>query len=221
MHTKLVSFGEAMIRFLPTGTLPDPLPPSAAQDFLSTIGGDEMNVCLDLQLLGVETEWVSVLPTNQWGDIIKRSAEQAGVGTRHMRMEVGDVGVFFVIPEQRTVEFQRRHSAFALQAEDPTLHDWPAIYNGAGWLHATGITPAISPGARYMWRSALDEATSSGLPISFDLNHRPQLGPLHELWAEVQPYLAQFRLIILSVGQIIGLAALEGYPGEVCAIVMH
>eukprot|EP01047_Picozoa_sp_COSAG01_P023770 COSAG01_NODE_1447_length_10278_cov_47.625209_10_plen_49_part_00 len=26
-----------------------------------------MNVCLDMSLLGVPTEWVSVLPTNQWG----------------------------------------------------------------------------------------------------------------------------------------------------------
>ena len=33
--TKMVSFGEAMIRFLPKETeLPTPLPPSAAQDFL-------------------------------------------------------------------------------------------------------------------------------------------------------------------------------------------
>ena len=35
MGTKMVSFGEAMIRFLPKETeLPTPLPPSAAQDFL-------------------------------------------------------------------------------------------------------------------------------------------------------------------------------------------
>jgi len=35
MGTKMVSFGEAMIRFLPKETqLPNPLPPSAAQDFL-------------------------------------------------------------------------------------------------------------------------------------------------------------------------------------------
>ena len=95
--SKMVSFGEAMIRFLPQEDLPEPMPPSAAQQFLrcvvaalvlqrrrrtrrcmstgyctvntlstrslridpvlicSTIGGDEMNVCLDLQLLGVET----------------------------------------------------------------------------------------------------------------------------------------------------------------------
>ena len=94
------------------------------------------------------------------------------------------------------------------------MFDWPAIFDGVGWLHATGITPAISHGARSMWRAALDVATSMGLPISFDLNHRPQLGPLDELWGWVAPYLKHFRMIILSVGQIAGLAEIEGYPGK-------
>ena len=86
-----------------------------------------MNVCLDLQLLGVETvrlapllppcpppagqlvtwggrlvsaqEWVSVLPTNQWGHIIKQSAEEAGVNVDHLEMvDDAEVGVFFVLP---------------------------------------------------------------------------------------------------------------------------
>ena len=94
------------------------------------------------------------------------------------------------------------------------MFDWPAIFDGVGWLHATGITPAISHGARSMWRAALDVATSMGLPISFDLNHRPQLGPLDELWGWVAPYLKHFRMIILSVGQIAGLVEIEGYPGK-------
>lgn len=84
-------------------------------------------------------------------------------------------------------------------------------------MHATGITPAISPGARSMWTGALDAATSLGLPISFDLNHRPQLGPLDELWGWVRPYVGQFRMIILSVGNLEGLAELEGYDGTIPA----
>eukprot|EP01047_Picozoa_sp_COSAG01_P023769 COSAG01_NODE_1447_length_10278_cov_47.625209_9_plen_37_part_00 len=31
-----------------------------------------------------------------------------------VRTVEGEVGVFFVLPQLRTVEFQRRHSAFAL-----------------------------------------------------------------------------------------------------------
>ena len=152
-----------------------------------------------------------MLPTNQWGEIIKQSAEQAGVRVDRIPLVEGEVGVFFVLPAQKTVQFQRRHSAFALQ--EPGLFDWPTIFDGIGWLHATGITPAISPGARAMWGGALDAATSMGLPISFDLNHRPQLGPLDELWGWVRPYVSSFRMIILSVGQIEGLAELEEYPG--------
>lgn len=153
-----------------------------------------------------------MLPTNQWGEIIRKSAEQSGVKVDRIPMVEGEVGVFFVIPAEKTVQFQRRHSAFALQ--QPGLFDWPTIFEGVGWLHATGITPAISPGALSMWQGALDAATAIDMPISFDLNHRPQLGILDELWAWVSPYVKHFRMIILSVGQIEGLAALEGYPGE-------
>ena len=44
-------------------------------------------------------EWVSVLPTNQWGHIIKQSAEEAGVNVDHLEMvDDAEVGVFFVLP---------------------------------------------------------------------------------------------------------------------------
>jgi hypothetical protein len=50
--------------------------------------------------------------------------------------------------------------------------------DGAGWMHATGITPAIAPGPLRMWQAALERAFADSLPVSLDLNHRPQLGPL-------------------------------------------
>ncbi len=44
-------------------------------------------------------EWGSVLPTNQWGHIIKQSAEEAGVNVDHLEMvDDAEVGVFFVLP---------------------------------------------------------------------------------------------------------------------------
>jgi hypothetical protein len=37
--------------------------PSANATFLRSIGGDELNVCVDISLLGRKSQWVSVLPT--------------------------------------------------------------------------------------------------------------------------------------------------------------
>ena len=40
-----------------------------------------------------------MLPTNQWGHIIKQSAEEAGVNVDHLEMvDDAEVGVFFVLP---------------------------------------------------------------------------------------------------------------------------
>ena len=65
---------------------------------------------------------------------------------------------------------------------------------------------AVSPAALAMWRGALDAAVAQGVHISLDLNHRPQMGPLDELWGWVRPYVPSLAIIILSVGQIVGLA---------------
>jgi hypothetical protein len=43
-------------------------------------------------------EWISVLPTNQWGEIIRKSAAQAGVLVDRISMVEGEVGIFFVLP---------------------------------------------------------------------------------------------------------------------------
>jgi hypothetical protein len=64
---------------------------------------------------------------------------------------------------------------------------------GVDWVHATGITPAIGPGPLSMWQEAMAEAGRRGVPISFDLNHRPQLGPLKQLWDVVTPFLPRWE----------------------------
>ena len=56
-----------------------------------------------------------MLPTNQWGHIIKQSAEEAGVNVDHLEMvDDAEVGVFFVLP----VRVNNNSAA----AADPTPH---------------------------------------------------------------------------------------------------
>jgi hypothetical protein len=77
---EFVTLGEAMIRYLQIQLLRSfilnrfaPLTerdentastvPSAAANFLRTVGGDELNVAVALSRLGVKSQWNSVLPT--------------------------------------------------------------------------------------------------------------------------------------------------------------
>lgn len=179
------------------------------------MAGDELNVCVALAQLETPSEWISVLPDNTLGRMVHQSAVDTGVIVDAVKTDGSDAaeaGMFLVVPERRTVEYQRRNSAFAKQ--HPKSFDWPALLNGkdeTSWLHCTGITPAVAAGPKAMFCEALDAAVDAGTPISCDLNHRPQLGTLDELWSTVQPYVGHMQLMILSVAQARGLAVLEGF----------
>ena len=61
MSGVFVGFGEAMMRFAPQeGAKPDPSNPYA-EAYIRSIGGDELNVCVDLAKLGTPSRWVFFL----------------------------------------------------------------------------------------------------------------------------------------------------------------
>ena len=49
------------------------------------------------------------------------------------------------------------------------------IFDGASWLHTTGITPALSDKAAALTQAALKAAKAKGITTSIDLNHRKKL----------------------------------------------
>ncbi|KAK3247370.1 hypothetical protein CYMTET_43124 [Cymbomonas tetramitiformis] len=204
--------GETMIRFAP---LEDATPPTDTlrhmpTPFLRSIGGDELNNSVALALLGVKSRWVSVLPEGAMGDIITKSCESHGVEFAGSRVP-GDIGTFTVLPEEKTVHYQRRNSTFALH--DPGTLDWNALFFPAGavpWVYLTGITPLVSASARASWDNALACAKMRGAKISLDLNHRKQLGSLADLYDIVKPHLSSLELLVLSVEQLGGLVTLAG-----------
>ena len=180
----LLTFGESMIRFAPldetlpaTATLPSRSPSCVALAAMSSIGA------VALSKLGERTRWISVVPQGPMGDVVVESGTANGVTVAGPRPATGDVGTFTVLPEAKTVHYQRRNGAFALH--DPATLDWPTLLGGLDgarpWLHMTGITPMVSPAARQSWDAAIGAAAAAGIPMSLDLNHRKQLGTLAEL----------------------------------------
>ena len=74
-----------------------------------------------------------MLPTNQWGHIIKQSAEEAGVNVDHLEMvDDAEVGVFFVLP------VRANNSAVQLRIRYPA---WPS--RGLAVSGPRPLTPAV------------------------------------------------------------------------------
>ena len=57
----------------------------------------------------------------------------------------------------------------------PGMIDWDEVFKGADWFHWSGITPAISQGARDACLEAIQAANRLGVTVSCDLNYRPNI----------------------------------------------
>ena len=213
MARMLVSFGEAMIRYAPADSSRAEGERHKPTLFLRSVGGDELNVCVALCQLGRQARWCSVLPEGPMGRVILSSAEDTGVDTSLVLLSPNaDVGTFTVLPEQRTVHYQRRRSAFSLH--DASRFEWKTLLSGNEWLHMTGITPMIAEAPRASWSNALQEARDRCIPCSMDLNHRAQLGPLSELMDCIKPHLKDLEVFVVALSSLHELAKLNGIEDE-------
>lgn len=192
---KVITFGEIMGRLSPTGYGRI----TQAQSLNITYGGGEANVAGGLAHLGIPAEHVTCFPNNELGKAATGYYRQVGVDMSHTAYKEGRLGLYFVefgaAMRPSKVTYDRADSAFANL--NPADFNWKEIFNGAGWFHWTGITPAISEAATVALSAALKEAKAQGLTISADVNYRKNLWQYGKSVKEVMPALiAQCDIIV-------------------------
>ena len=205
----VVAFGEAMVRLAP----PHFQRLEQARTFDVEIGGAELNTAVGLVRLGRSVEWVSALPANPLGDVVRNRAHEVGVGTRHVRMSSeGRCGLYFLeygaAPRAGSILYDRKDSSIALA--NPGDFDWPTIVRGARWFHVTGITAALGPGCAALTLEALKAAHDGGLGTSLDLNYRSKLWSLADAGRTIAELLPYVDLLIASTGDAEQLFGITG-----------
>lgn len=173
---RIITFGEVMARLSPKGFKRFAQAVPGVMEI--SVAGAEVNVAASLARLGRETAFVTALPRHAMADAVVAQLRALGVETRHVvRTPQGRLGLFFFEKgiNQRPAEviYDRDGSAVSLLPADS--YDWAAIFDGAGWFHLSGITPAISRNAAEVAQQAMREAAARGLHISFDMNFRSKL----------------------------------------------
>lgn len=175
---KVVAFGEIMLRL---GS------PSFERLFQSptltaTFGGGEANVAVSLAQFGLESHYVTRLPSHAIGDAVVRTLRAEGVHTGHIVRGGGRLGIYFTETgaSQRasTVIYDRAHSSISEIPADAVA--WDRVMDGASWFHVTGITPALGELAVTATKAAVAAAKNAGARVSVDLNYRKKL------WTEAQ-----------------------------------
>jgi 2-dehydro-3-deoxygluconokinase len=172
----VVGFGEAMIRFTPPGN--ERLERSVSLNL--TVGGAELNTLVGLACLGYSTDWVSALPDSGPGRMVARHARANGVGAGNIRWvgeDEGRTGIYFleegVDPRPSAVTYDRKDTA--ISRVNASSFNWNRILDGAAALHLSGITLALSAGARTAAMEAVRVAEQKGVLVCFDLNYRSKL----------------------------------------------
>lgn len=174
----VVTFGEIMLRLSPPGferLLQSPV-------LSATFGGGEANVAMSLAHFGLESLYVTRVPSHAIGDAVVRSLRAEGVRTDAILRGGERLGLYFAETgaSQRasTVIYDRAHSSMADLR--PGMIDWPRVLDGASWFHLTGITPALGAGVAAASSDAVRSARRAGATVSIDLNYR------RTLWTEAE-----------------------------------
>ncbi len=172
----IVTFGEIMGRLCPPGF--KRFRQSMPGDLNLTFAGAEANVAASVAMLGGTARFVTALPNNELTMACLANLEGLGVDTSGIAVrDTGRLGLYFVEAgaNQRPsrVIYDRNHSTVSLTPAD--TYDWDAIHADAGWLHTTGITPALSQTSAQATLQAVKRAKAAGLNVSYDLNFRKKL----------------------------------------------
>ena len=193
---RVVTFGEVMLRLSPPG-----LERFFQSPVLSaTFGGGEANVAVSLAHFGLDSCWVSRVPSNAVGDAALRALRAEGVNVEGVLRGGARLGIYFAETgaSQRAGNVVYDRSGSAISEAGPGTFDWPRLLAGADWFHVTGITPALGPAVAAATAEAIEAARAAGARVSIDLNYRKKLWTEREAQAVMRPLAARADLIVAN-----------------------
>ncbi len=193
----VVTFGEAMVRLSP----PHFQRLEQTQSLDVNAGGAELNVAVGVSRLGLKSAWVSKLPKNPLGYLIRDRARGFGVDCSHIVWsDQGRAGIYFLefgaSPRASSVLYDRAGSAISMIRSGEV--DWAKVFTGSKHFHLSGITPALSSPAAEVTTEALRAAKKAGCSISYDLNYRKKLWTPAEAKRIQEPMMADVDILITT-----------------------
>ncbi len=208
----MFTFGEAMIRLS--------VPPGHTLEFAPSfdvhVAGAEANVAATLARLGRSVSWVSKVPENSLGRRVISALEAAGVDCSGVaRPAERRMGTYFVElhpePLPTRIIYDRADSAAASFTLDDVT--WP-LFERAGIVHLSGITPALSPSCREVVTEMANRARAGNMLLSVDVNYRAQLWTPEEAAATISPLISEADLVVCTSEDAADLYAIGGDPAE-------
>ena len=163
-----------------------------------SVAGAESNVAIGLARLGHPVRWAGRVGADELGALIVRTLRAESVDTGAVRTDP-ERGTGLLIFEQRVgtvvrVSYRRAGSAGGAISTADVL---PALRDDVSWVHATGITAALSPAGLDCVTQVLTRARAAGAGTSLDINYRSALWDAGRARAALVP-LARLADVVLG-----------------------
>jgi len=176
LSTDLFTFGESLSVFISSDT--DSV--MSATKFERVTAGAEVNVAVALSRLGLKAQYFSRFGNDQLGSVMLADIEAEGVDVSLAKRVDSFTGAMVRNPGKSApveITYLRKGSAASTIQPSDILDSY---ISSTRWLHATGITCAISDSGAKTVKHALEKASQLKIKSSFDLNIR------RKLWSEEQ-----------------------------------
>jgi 2-dehydro-3-deoxygluconokinase len=177
--------------------------------YLQGFGGDSSNAMIAAARSGARAAYVTRVGDDEFGRMFRALWEAESVDARGVATDPeAHTAVYFVTHgrDGHVFSYLRAGSAASrLRPEDLPLD----LVRAARFVHASGISTAISPGACETVLAAFDAARAAGAKVSFDSNLRLKLWPLARARATIAATAALADYFFPSLEDARALSGLE------------
>ncbi len=182
MSKGIMLIGEPMILFMANseGNLED------ISEYSVSVAGAELNVAIGLTRLGHKAAYMTKLGNDPFGKRIVSSLNQNGISSEFVTYSSENPTGFMLKAmtsegDPQICYFRKNSAASTISESDIENVD----FSKYGYLHITGILPALTQSTRKATFRLIEKAKENGVYISFDPNLRPQLWENKETMIEV------------------------------------
>lgn len=199
-----VTMGEAMVRDTPADL--ERLE-TTKQVYLS-VAGSEYTLAMLLARFGVPSSFVTRVPDNPYGWMVRNTARQHGIDTSHFvwAPKADPIGRFLYelgrTPRKNVGWYQRKHSAASKLGAG--MVNWAEALKDCRLLHASGITFGLYVHSGYStnhlyecFEEALDAKPADAL-VGLDFNYRATLWSQDQCKATLTPLLRDHVDILIT-----------------------
>lgn len=167
-------------------------------NWLTGFGGDTLNVAIAAARLGSTAAYVTRLGDDIFAGELRDLMQREAIGTAAVGTDAGaPTGLYFVTHGPSGHVFTYRRAGSAASRMTPADLD-PALIASARFLHASGISQAISESAAETVAAGIAVARKAGVAVSYDTNFRPRLWPVERARPVIAAAAAQADILKTS-----------------------